>query len=287
MSINNEINVIIESNQRRYRLYAQYSTTNSFSVQIISEDFTLRYAGEFTSAYIEEITAKSGGFKRLPVFWKVFSMVCQNTDTSPALEIDIYTATELQNMVAFSAPLIKSQTIAPNSTSQTENIIYDDKIFLIITQISDFDKIRYPLPLLYTPFTNDELILTVRRLYKENEKLKGILDDVNTNHSIISLEQKKSMLSADYEDLEIQKNIEIEQLQKKLTQLKIQRAKEIASTRTTIKFSPRTWERLNRKSSPRKLHQDSNDLNVRKSTSSSKSKKMTSRSKPTTAQKKK
>ena len=56
MSIENEINVVLESNQRKYRLYAQYSTANSFSLQIISEDFTLRYAGEFTAAYIEEIT---------------------------------------------------------------------------------------------------------------------------------------------------------------------------------------------------------------------------------------
>ena len=253
MSIDNEINIIIESNKRRYRLYAQYLTTNSFSVQIISEDFTLRYAGEFNSSYIEEITAKSGGFKRLPVFWKIFLMACQNTDTSPALEIDVYTATELQNIVAFSTPLVKSHA---TSLTQSDNIIYDDKLFLIITQISDFDKIRYPLPLPYTPFTNDELMLSVRRLYKENEKLKGMLDEINANHSIISLEQKRSMLSADYEDLEIQKNIEIEQLQKKLTKLKIQRAKEIASTRTSRKFSPRTWERLNRKSSPRKLDQE-------------------------------
>lgn len=284
MSIDNEINIILESNQRKYRLYAQYLANNSFSVQIISEDFTLRYSGEFTSSYIEEITARSGGFKRLPVFWKIFLMACQNTDTSPALEIDVYTATELQNIVAFSTPLMKSQT---NSISQTENIIYDDKLFLIITQISDFDKVRYPLPLLYTPFTNDELMLSVRRLYKENEKLKGMLDEINANHSIISLEHKKSMLSADYEDLETQKNMEIEQLQKKLTQLKIQRAQEIAATRTTRKFTINTWERLNRKSSPRKLHQDSNENNVRKSANSNKNKKMTPRSKSTITPKKK
>lgn len=283
MSIDNEINIIIESNKRRYRLYAQYLTTNSFSVQIISEDFTLRYAGEFNSSYIEEITAKSGGFKRLPVFWKIFLMACQNTDTSPALEIDVYTATELQNIVAFSTPLVKSHA---TSLTQSDNIIYDDKLFLIITQISDFDKIRYPLPLPYTPFTNDELMLSVRRLYKENEKLKGMLDEINANHSIISLEQKRSMLSADYEDLEIQKNIEIEQLQKKLTKLKIQRAKEIASTRTSRKFSPRTWERLNRKSSPRKLHQATPE-SEKKSGNSNKSKKVSPRPKSTIVQKKK
>ncbi|KAK8886015.1 Coiled-coil domain-containing protein 61 [Tritrichomonas musculus] len=282
MSIENEINVVLESNQRKYRLYAQYSTANSFSLQIISEDFTLRYAGEFTAAYIEEITVKSGAFKRLPIFWQILLMACQNTDTSPALTIDIYTATELQNMVAFSAPLIKSPKSPPNSQS---DIIYEDKIFLIITQISDFDKIRYPLPLAYTPFTNDELMLSVRRLYKENEKLKGMLDEINASHSIVSLEQKKSMLSADYMDLQNQKNIEIEQLQKKLKQLKVKRAREIASTRTSRKFSPRTWERLNRKSSPRKLHQGTDK--EQNTTVTNKTKKAVSRPKSTMTPKKK
>lgn len=252
MSIDSEINTIIEQNNKIYRLSAQYLSPESFSVQIISEDWTIRYASEFSSSFIEKTTSKSGSFKRLPVFWKMFFLACQKLEnTKPLLTIEILTSAQLQQFVTFpvSESLIESQSELDKSTTK------DNKLFLIVTQISDFDKTRYLLPLIYTPYSNEELILSLRRLYFENKKLTNLLNEVNESHSIITLEQKMSMLNADYEDLQIQKDLEIDQLTKKLKKLKEERSKELATKKYMRQASPQFYDRLNHKASPKKLHQ--------------------------------
>ena len=234
MTIDTEIEQIIETHGNKYRFRAKYLENESFAIQVISEDFTQRFGAEFSSSYVEEITSKSGGFKRLPVFWKMICMACKKS--SKNLNIEIFSATDLQQL----------------STSINDSY---DKLYVVISSISDFDIVRYPLPLPSAPFSNEELLATVRRLYLENTKLNDMVAEMSSIHSIQTLEKKVSMLTADYEDMQQQKNGEITMLRRKLRQLKEQKAQALAS-QMPRKRSPQFWERLNQKGSPRKLYQD-------------------------------
>ncbi|OHT02294.1 hypothetical protein TRFO_30617 [Tritrichomonas foetus] len=235
MSIESSIEKIIETNKKKYRLTAHCNQSESISIQIVTEDFTQRYACEISAAYVEEITVRSGGLKRLPVFWKMFFL--GSNKSSKNLKIEIFSAYELQQL----------------STTLSDNM---DKIYVILTQISDFDIIRYPLPVPMVPFTNDELIMTVKKLYKENNKLNDMIAEMSVTHSVQTLEQKISILSADYEDLQAQKNSEIEKLRKKLKLLKEKKAQENSAGKLAGKRSPQMWDRLNQKGSPRKLFKE-------------------------------
>ncbi|GFR50998.1 hypothetical protein Agub_g13324 [Astrephomene gubernaculifera] len=97
-----------------------------------------RWRGDFTSRYIEDITAKTGNFKKFPVFVKMLLSALKQA--SDSVFVDLLTYQDLE--------VLKSRKTggqAPPARTQAPN----NKRYLIMTYAAEFDRVHYPLPLLY------------------------------------------------------------------------------------------------------------------------------------------
>nr|CAH7738249.1 unnamed protein product [Callosobruchus chinensis] len=112
----------------------------------------------YDAIYIENLTQKTGNFKQFDVF--VAMIKSGLLRTSESVSLDLLTFEDLE--------LLRSRKITKNVGSNTNN-----RRYLIITYVVEFDKIRYPLPLEYCG-PPDPLILqaTIRRLETELAKTK-------------------------------------------------------------------------------------------------------------------
>ncbi|KAF6779731.1 hypothetical protein AHF37_00823 [Paragonimus kellicotti] len=93
---------------------------------------------QLSSDYIEELTRKTGSFKR----FQTFVCMLQNalTQSSEALHLDVVSYGDLEIL----------RRNKSNGTPFNESLPFDrDKRFLILTYVTEFDKIHYPLPLKY------------------------------------------------------------------------------------------------------------------------------------------
>lgn len=97
-----------------------------------------RWRGDFTSRYIEDITSKTGNFKKFAVFVKMLLSALKQA--SDSVFVDLLTYQDLE--------LLKSRKAggqAPPPRTQPPN----NKRYLIMTYAAEFDRVHYPLPLLY------------------------------------------------------------------------------------------------------------------------------------------
>jgi hypothetical protein len=192
-----EFNVVVEGTECKYRLFGRATSRGTFSIRILNEDYTQRWMGSYSATFIDEITQKAGCAKKISVFWKMVSDAA--TRTSRTVTLDILTEEEIQNVGRLRV------------TSESGH-----RIFLLVTQSSEYDCFRYPLPVKTVPFTCEEYAETVRRLYQHNKSLAAA-DCVS---AAIAIEQKL----ADFRDIvarvQKQKDSEIAALRRKVKALK-------------------------------------------------------------------
>ena len=122
-----------------------------------------RWHGEFSASYIEEVTQKTGNFKKFSVFVKMLATSLNRDHKSDTVFADLLTYADLEM-------LRSRQTRKPlNAASRPNN-----KRYLILTYAVEFDRVHYPLPLGHV----DEppvhaLTSTIRRLREEIKQLKA------------------------------------------------------------------------------------------------------------------
>eukprot|EP00775_Hariotina_reticulata_P002480 gene2480-2784_t len=108
-------------------------------VEIEDRDSFNKWRGEFTSKYVEDITSKTGNFKKFAVFVRMLqSAVLQQSDS---VYIDLLTYQDLEILKA------KKQSNASAAGAQ-QQLPASTKRYLILTYASEFDRVHYPLPLL-------------------------------------------------------------------------------------------------------------------------------------------
>jgi len=107
---------------------------DSINLQLFEKNTGQIWKGEFTSKYIEDITQKTGNFKKFPIFVKMFISAMRNE--TPAVHVDILTAQDLEELKS------KKTGAASNKPITTSN-----KRYLILSSTSEFDKVHYPLPI--------------------------------------------------------------------------------------------------------------------------------------------
>ena len=123
-----------------------------------------RWRGEFSSRYIEEITHKTGNYKKFSVFVKM--LISSLTTESDSVFIDLLTYADLE--------LLKSRKTGNKSSSAASLAAKNNKKrYLILTYAVEFDRVHYPLPLNFedNPDPHD-LKLTIGRLRDEISQLK-------------------------------------------------------------------------------------------------------------------
>ena len=104
-------------------------------------------------ADVEDISAKTGNYKKFGVFVRMLaSAIRQESDS---VFVDLLTYSDLETLkskkVSGRAPL--QRTIPPNN-----------KRYLILTYAAEFDRVHYPLPLLYEEPTVEHLQSVVQQL---------------------------------------------------------------------------------------------------------------------------
>jgi coiled-coil domain-containing protein 61 len=197
MSIDTQFDSPIEFRRELFHLQGKFMSDDYFSLSLISQDFTERWFGAFTSDWVEDVTQRTGAFKRLPTFWRMLCNAAQRLSRTVSIEI-----------------LIPADVLESLGSKMA-----DDRVYVILTQVSEFERIKYPLPLEKRPFENEELISRIRFLYRENERLKELMEMTGKDESVETLEKQASALTARIEEVRSTKDREIANLQGRLTTL--------------------------------------------------------------------
>ena len=202
-----EFETVIATGKYKYRIAGQAASPNSFTIRIINEDYTERWAGNYSANYIDDITQKAGCVKRISVFWRMLVNAVKSETDSVTLQI--LTEDEME-------ALSNSRIGEP-----------DNRLYLLLTHMSEYDCFRYPLPVRVAPFTYEEYADTIKLLYEDNKNLQKALVDSDCTATIMSLETKVEEFTEMMSQLRKQKDLEIARLKRKIKQMK---AKESEST---------------------------------------------------------
>ncbi|KAI9202780.1 uncharacterized protein BJ171DRAFT_513181 [Polychytrium aggregatum] len=152
------------------------------------------WSGSFSDKYIEEITKKTGNFKRFSVF---IEMLISSLDkANRAVSLDLLTPSDVEK-------LGKARSARSDDSARPSR----EKIYLILTYAVAFDRVHYPLPLVPSEVSyeqchilkhqvqslqkqlvsertkGDQSIEDLSKLMKENDRLK---------HEIKQLMDRKS-----------------------------------------------------------------------------------------------
>ena len=118
---------------------------------------------QFSSRYIEEITRKTGNYKKFSVF---VQMLLQSLDgQSDSVFIDLLTYADLE--------LLKSRKTGKTESSSAASKA-NNKRYLIMTYAVEYDRVHYPLPLSFEDAPDPaNLKMTISRLRQELADLKS------------------------------------------------------------------------------------------------------------------
>ncbi|KAI8834351.1 hypothetical protein BJ741DRAFT_665876 [Chytriomyces cf. hyalinus JEL632] len=116
----------------------QINAGESLSIEldaVHSSSAVKRWSGSFSSQYIEQVTKKTGNFKRFTVFCEMISAASSNNNH-----------TSLSGQANVSLDLISAADLAPESAADMA-LVECDKLYLVLTYAVAFDRVHYPLPL--------------------------------------------------------------------------------------------------------------------------------------------
>lgn len=161
------------------------ANNETLSIEIEQKVSGETWKNSFSCEYIEEITQKTGNFKKFPVFVKMLTTsLSKNSDS---VFLDILTYQDLQVLKSRKQGANPSQSQSLSNTNSTNN-----KRYLIMTYVVEFDKVHYPLPLNFNENPDVEsLKQTIKRLRSEIEEI-GKINKVggSTGNSFFSAQEK-------------------------------------------------------------------------------------------------
>ena len=158
----------MEAGERR-REVKYYGVDYSLTIRYSREELTVlaeeletgvQWKGTFQQGFIEEVTRKTGNFKRFAVFLRMVTAAIDGSSRSVLLELISQAQMEA----------LRSKKHSADAVSHSPA-----RLYLILTYNVEFDKVHYPLPLLQVEPTPAELALTVRQLRLQIEGLKRLI----------------------------------------------------------------------------------------------------------------
>ncbi|TPP66186.1 hypothetical protein FGIG_03031 [Fasciola gigantica] len=162
---------------------------------------------QLTAAYVEELTRKTGNFKRFDTFCAMIQSAL--SQRSSALNLDLVSYDDLE---ALRQSKLKSRILnAANSTIPLKN----NRYYMILSYVTEFDKIHYPIPLTYVGCLSieacRELIRKLRaKLYGEKAHVTKPVDSLLTTDSgntILQLQTQNKALMQELEMLRSQVDV--------------------------------------------------------------------------------
>lgn len=152
--------------------------TETLTVSLIDSKTESAYTGTFTSSNIEDLTSKTGNTKNFTVFCKL--LVSSLQGKNPSLHLDFFSYQDLESIRKGSSFL--SSSARPSK-----------KKYLIISYITEFEKVHYPLALLLQDNENDKNH-EVSKLTNEISYSKSPIDDFSREQTA-KLKQENAFLS--------------------------------------------------------------------------------------------
>ncbi|EPQ06003.1 Coiled-coil domain-containing protein 61 [Myotis brandtii] len=158
-----------------------------------------QWRGEFDASFIEDLTHKTGNFKQFSIFCNMLESAL--TQSSESVTLDLLTYTDLES-------LRNRKMGGRPGPSASRSAQLNSKRYLILIYSVEFDRIHYPLPLLYQG-KPDPVFLQgiIRSLKEELGRLRGLdgQDPRDTRDSEIwHLREQVSRLASEKRELEAQ-----------------------------------------------------------------------------------
>jgi hypothetical protein len=195
-----EIEAVVTSGDAKYRITG-HSNRDSFVLKVVNENLTDRWTSTYSAGFIDEITQKAGCAKRITVFWKMLADAA--TRESQSVTLEILTEAQIQQ--------------ASRSRTSGES---EDRLFVLLTQSSEYDCFRYPLPIKRVPFTRDECLETISLLYEDNRRMHETITAMDCAPAVLVVEQKLAEYMAMVDQMREQLEAERAALKKKVRRLK-------------------------------------------------------------------
>ena len=141
--------------------------------QVERESDGARWCGDFSRKYVEEVSAKTGSFKKFAVFAKM--LVAAVVDASESVFVDLLTYADLERLKRErSSGRGEANVLRSASATQRDASPASQKRYLILTHADEFDRTHYPLPLLFEDDPSPQALRTmVERLRRENQRLRA------------------------------------------------------------------------------------------------------------------
>jgi len=140
------------------------STDDILNIEIEDKETGNIWKNSFSATYIEEITTKTGNYKKFGVFGKM--LISSITKASDSVFLDILTSQDLEMLKARKKP-DQRPSVNPD---RAKNM----KRYMILTYSVEYDKVHYPLPLNFEENPDVGVLKnTIRRLRMEIEDLKS------------------------------------------------------------------------------------------------------------------
>ncbi|KAL2629331.1 hypothetical protein R1flu_014017 [Riccia fluitans] len=149
-----------------YYVSVRETKGNTLTIEVERKNDGCRWRGDFTSRYIEEITHRAGNLKSFKVFVEMLKAAFHRKST--ALLVDLLTYQDLEKLV------VTRRTDDSYSTPSCRRALATEKRYLILTYVAEFDRVHYPLPLMYEEDADPgALKRCIQRLRSEIERMKA------------------------------------------------------------------------------------------------------------------
>ncbi|XP_022328744.2 centrosomal protein CCDC61-like isoform X1 [Crassostrea virginica] len=139
---------------------------NSLTVEVEDRLTADQWRAQFDSAYIEDLTHKTGNFKQFHIFTSMLESAI--TQSSDSVSLDLLTFADLESLRQRKVGTATKTSIPANRT-----VSLNSKRYLILTYTVEFDRIHYPLPLPYMGKPDPRALQeTIRQLREELKSLR-------------------------------------------------------------------------------------------------------------------
>ncbi|XP_013400080.1 coiled-coil domain-containing protein 61 isoform X2 [Lingula anatina] len=182
-----------------------------------------QWRGTFDSAYIEDLTHKTGNFKQFTIFVSMLESAL--TQVSDSVSLDLLTYSDLESLRQ------RKTGAGPRPQAAGKTTTLGNKRYLILTYTVEFDRIHYPLPLTYQGKPDPRILQeSIREMRTEIKNLK----QQSLSPGLKNREYEK--LREDYEAvLDENENLKAELVEYKRSAAKHGAPKEVKILKTVVK----------------------------------------------------
>ncbi|XP_062617834.1 centrosomal protein CCDC61-like [Saccostrea cucullata] len=169
---------------------------NSLTVEVEDRLTADQWRAQFDSAYIEDLTHKTGNFKQFHIFTSMLESAI--TQSSDSVSLDLLTFADLESLRQRKVGSTAKTSIPANRT-----VSLNSKRYLILTYTVEFDRIHYPLPLPYMGKPDPRALQeTIRQLREELKSLRHQGGSDFRSKEVEKLQKENKALLKEKEEIE-------------------------------------------------------------------------------------